>query len=127
MSWCYVFVVIYFARARAQTLAWTLNTGDATTVCSRFQTMWKTSYAPGDSSDVNSTSPVAVALAVNQTSCTAGFVQQLFLDDALRRLNFYRWLTGLQYASIDAIIQVVLAVAFFFCFFVFVENFVRFL
>lgn len=100
-------VVLFSSSARAaQTLPWDLNTGDATTVCSRFQAMWKTNYAPGDYTDVNYTSPTAVATGYNYASCVAGSVQQLFLDDALRRMNFYRWITGLQYATIDATIQV---------------------
>lgn len=99
-------LLVLSSMVRAQTPAWDLNTGDATTVCSRFQAMWKTKYAPGDYTDVNYTNPVAIATGSNYASCVGGSVQQLFLDDALRRMNFYRWITGLQYATIDATIQV---------------------
>ena len=69
--------------------------------------MWRTSYAPNDPSDVNYTNTVSVQTGDNQATCTEGAVRQTpFLDDALRRLNFYRWLVGLQYATLDATYQV---------------------
>ena len=90
-------------NVKAATPAWTLNTGTSQSVCDRYNSMYKTSYAPDDPyTDVNWNNPQPVSTGVNHGSCQEGSVpQNPFLDDALRRMNFYRWMVGLQYASID--------------------------
>jgi hypothetical protein len=84
------------------------------------------SYAPDDQGDV-SQNPYPVALNVSgtpdcsqrrdsriaraisalaETTCGAGYVvDPPFLSDALRRMNYYRWLVGLQPVTIDPTAQ----------------------
>jgi hypothetical protein len=78
---------------QSTTPAWTLNPGDATTVCNGFNQMYVTNYAPGDIySDVNYTNTVSVSINTNPSACAEGSVPQSpFLDDALRRMNYFRY------------------------------------
>jgi len=79
------------------------STRDERTVCERFRSQWRTTYAPDSLTDVNWNAPRAVSPGATPDTCAPGVVpDEPFVGDALRRLNHYRWLSGLPNATIDA-------------------------
>lgn len=66
-------------------------------VCQRYAADFTTRYGPQRFSNV-----VAVSPGVDPVRCHAAqVVEEPFLNDALRRLSFIRWLTGLQDVSLN--------------------------
>jgi hypothetical protein len=82
------------------------NDGSTGAVCARFSADWFTDYAPGRFDDTNWNAPQSITTGDAFASCAPGTVKPLFLNDATTRLNFYRWLVGLQAANVSPTNQI---------------------
>jgi hypothetical protein len=96
-----LFHLLHHVDSSSLTPPWTLNDGGSTEVCNRFYSMWMTDYAPNRTDEVRRNSNLTVSVGMNPNTCAQGTVQQIFLDDAERRTNFYRWLVRARYVTVD--------------------------
>ena len=71
--------------------------------CQLFNSGWRTTYAPNDLSDVSYSNYKPVSPdAIPHPTCNPGNLVESFKQDALNRLNYYRYLTGLKAVTVSA-------------------------